>query len=104
MYVFYTKCLFQSSSRSFETFFAAINIPPYYAILLRITPYMHSETHEGKSKITENFVPVYAMKVHKWRIELHLHSFLTFVRNGGVCLVMFKPQSVYPRKITPCTF
>jgi len=42
--IFYIKCVLQSSSRLFETFFAAINIK-------RLKPNMHSETYKSKNKI-----------------------------------------------------
>jgi hypothetical protein len=45
--VFYVKHVLQSSSRLFETFFAAINIK-------RLKPNMHSKTHDGRSPITGN--------------------------------------------------
>jgi len=56
--VFYIKCVLRSSSHLIETFFAAINIK-------QLNPNTHSETHEGKSKMTGNFVPLQAIKVQR---------------------------------------
>jgi hypothetical protein len=92
--VFYIKCVLQSSSRLFETFFAAIDIK-------RLKPNIYSETHGGKSKITGNFVPVHVMKVHRRGIELRLHSFLTLARHGGVCGHFQTTAALSPRKEHP---
>ena len=35
---------------------------------------MHSETHEGKSKMTGNFVPMHAKKVHRVQRYTSTHS------------------------------
>lgn len=89
--------MLQSSSRLFETFFAAIDIK-------RLKPNTHSETHGGKSKITGNFVPMHAMEVHRWDIELHLHSFLILVRHGGVCGHFQTTAGLSPEKEHPVPF